>query len=392
MQRKTYAEINGDTLKKNTEEILKEYRDYKYYIGVVKNNAYHHGMRCVLDLIRGGINYLAVSSLEEAFQVRKYNQEIPILCLEPISLENIDDAINANITITIDSLEYVQNLSQKDLFAPLKIHIAIDSGMNRLGIKTRAELNASVELIKNTKKLELEGIYTHFATSGITDPFWDKQLSTFEEITSDIDLAQIKIVHLGRSLTLVNHKKIPYANGVRLGIILYGFSQSKKEGKSLREKLRRIKMKYLQKKNHCSETTLSNSLKLNTAMSLYSHVISTRKVKKGEVVGYNTYKIEEDGYVGTIAIGYADGVTKKFGQVCINGKYCDIISDSMDMIMVYSKEKIGLNEKVEIFGENISISEVCQRCQINAYHLFNQISNRVTRIHTSNSEKEEINY
>ena len=94
MQRKTYALINGDTLTQNVLEIKKQYQDYEYYFGVVKNNAYHHGMKCVLDLIRGGVNYLAVSSLEEALQVRKYTSDTPILCLEPIDLEFIDDIIN----------------------------------------------------------------------------------------------------------------------------------------------------------------------------------------------------------------------------------------------------------------------------------------------------------
>ena len=89
MQRKTYAVIDGNILTKNVEEIRKKYPDYQYYFGVVKNNAYHHGMKSVLDLIRGGINYLAVSSLEEALSVRKYTTDTPVLCLEPISLDLI---------------------------------------------------------------------------------------------------------------------------------------------------------------------------------------------------------------------------------------------------------------------------------------------------------------
>ncbi|MBR1749104.1 MAG: alanine racemase [Bacilli bacterium] len=392
MQRKTYAVINGEQIKENVKEIIQKYNDYEYYIGVVKNNAYHHGIRCILDMIEGGVNYLAVSSLEEALQIRKYNQEIPILCLEPISIESIDDAINANITLTVESLSYLKNMLKSDLYASLKIHIAIDSGMNRLGFKSKNELNEAISLIKESKKIILEGIYTHFATSGIIDSKWDLQLQTFQKITEDIDLASIPIVHLGRSLTLVNHPKISFTNGIRLGIIMYGFSQSQVLGKGFRSKLRSIKMKYLQKKNHCSTTTLQNDLKLKTVMSLYSEIISIRDVKEGDYVGYNTYRIKEDGYIATIPIGYADGVTKKFEKVYIKGDYCEIISDSMDMIMVYSKKKKKVGDQVEIFGEHIPIRQVCLNNKVNAYHLFNQISNRVTRVHLSKNRKEEIIY
>ena len=392
MQRKTYAEIDGDIIKNNVLEIKKKYPDYQYYIGVVKNNAYHHGMKCVLDMIEGGINYLAVSSLEEAIMVRKYTSTTPVLCLEPISLENIDDAINLNITLTVDSLNYVKELVKKDLFAPLKVHIAIDSGMNRLGFQTSSDLDKALQIMQKEKNIVVEGIYTHFATSGVADPYWDKQLETFKTITHNIDFKSIPIVHLGRSLTLVNHPKIEFANAIRLGIILYGFSQSRKEGTNLRSKLRAFKRNYLQKKYDCSSTTLENDLQLNPAMSLYSEIISVRKVCKDDVVGYNTYKVENDGYIATIPIGYADGVTKDFQKVYIKDATYKIVSDSMDMIMVYSEEELKIGTKVEIFGPHIQVSKVCQRCGMNAYHLFNQISHRVTRVHKTKDTKEEIIY
>ena len=71
MYRKTYARIDGGILENNVKEIIKKYDKYKYYIGVVKNNAYHHGIKVINNLIQGGVNYLAVSSLEEALSVRK---------------------------------------------------------------------------------------------------------------------------------------------------------------------------------------------------------------------------------------------------------------------------------------------------------------------------------
>ena len=148
MQRKTYAAIKGEILTENVKEIINKYPDYKYYFGVVKNNAYHHGIKSVLDLIKGGINYLAVSSLEEALAVRKYTIDIPILCLEPISLEYVMDAINNNITLTIESLEYVNKIIEMDLYDKLKVHLAIDSGMKRLGFYKKEDLNEAYKKLK----------------------------------------------------------------------------------------------------------------------------------------------------------------------------------------------------------------------------------------------------
>ena len=146
MQRKTYAVIDGNVIKENIKEIKKHYPDYKYYIGVVKNNAYHHGIKCVTSMIEGGINYFAVSSLEEAISLRNYT-DFPILILEPIAIDLVLDAINFNLTITIDSLDYAKKLVDVDLFAKLKVHLAVDSGMNRLGIKDAKELKETYSLL-----------------------------------------------------------------------------------------------------------------------------------------------------------------------------------------------------------------------------------------------------
>ena len=94
MYRKTYVEVNLDNLKNNVKNIVNYYNNYKYYFGVVKGNCYGHGTTYVInELIESGVNYFAVSSLEEALEVRNINKEIPILCLEPIRIEYINICI-----------------------------------------------------------------------------------------------------------------------------------------------------------------------------------------------------------------------------------------------------------------------------------------------------------
>lgn len=393
MYRKTYAKINHNILTDNIKEIKEKYPDYKYYIGVVKNNAYHHGIKIVNALKEGGINYFAVSSLEEAINLREYNTDTPILILEPIDLDYVYDCIHNNIAITIETLEDIKILDQMKFSYPLKIHLKLDTGMNRLGFKKRKELEQAQKIIYENPKLQLEGIYSHFATSGITDKQWDKQLECFQELTKNINLSEIPIIHMGRSLTLVNHPKIEFCNGIRLGIIMYGFSQSKKNPTTLKEKLRESKKHHIQKKLQISETMTENELNLKTAFSLYSTVMSIREVLKDELVGYNaSFKIEEDSYLATIPIGYADGVSKKFESVIIHNNTYPIVADTMDMISVLVDKSIKKGMEVEIFGSLIPISEVTSKLDTNAYHLFNQIQNRVPRIHITNGEEEEINY
>ena len=393
MYRKTYAEINHQNLTHNIKEIKQHYPDYKYYIGVVKNNAYHHGIKCVNALKKGGINYFAVSSLEEALDLRKYNLDTPVLILEPIDLESIYDCINNNITITVESLDYMKSLNEMKLPYETKIHLKLDTGMNRLGFKNREELEKAYEMIKENNKIFLEGIYSHFATSGVNDTFWDSQLKTFQDLTKNIDLKSIPIVHLGRSLTLVNHDRIPFCNGIRLGIIMYGFAQSRKPDISLKGKLRALKLNHFKKRNNISKTNLENQLNLKTAFTLYSEVVSIRQVTKDEIVGYNAlYKVKNDAFIATVPIGYADGIEKNFLHVVINQQKYPIIADSMDMIMVLVDNKIQKGMLVEIFGKDIAISEVTRKIGKNAYHLFNQIQNRVPRIHMTEDEKEETYY
>lgn len=384
MYRKTYVKINNLVLTDNIKKIINKYSNYKYYIGVVKANAYGHGDYIVNDLIKGGINYLAVSSLEEALSIRKHNQEIPILVLEPISLEYLDIILKNNITITIESLNYAKKLKTEKLTNKLNIHIKLDTGMNRLGFKDKDELNQAINILKENKSIYLEGIYTHIGTSGINDIYYDKSIEKFKYLTSDIDLSKIPIVHLNRSITLVHHEQLPFETGTRLGIIMYGFNQSLPNPTGLRK----IKRDMLIKKLGISKSILSNDLNLHTAFSLYSHIISIRTVKKGEYIGYGAnYIAKEDIKVATIPIGYHDGIKQSMKYVSINNQLYEIVGDiCMDMIQVKIDDTIKLDDEVEIFGKNITIKDVARRTNSNAYHILTDITTRVPRLYEDGKE------
>ena len=386
MYRNTYALIDIDVLKNNIKNIKNEYSDYEYYFGVVKGNAYGHGDYIVNSLIESGINYLAVSSLEEALSIREYNKEIEILVLEPINVKYLDKCIENNITITLSDYDYYKELINFNELSKLKIHLKIETGMNRIGLDDKNNINEIV----NNKSLFIEGIYTHFATSGYIDKHWDNQLERFKYLTSDIDLSKIKIVHLGRSNTLTSHKKIPFCNGIRLGIVMYGFNNKISVGTGIKGKIRSYKNKVIRKINNISETTDTN-LKVDTAFSLYSEVMQVKKCKKDSFVGYGAnYKLDSDSYIATLPIGYFDGVNN-FKHVVINNKTYDIIGDvCMDMIMVKVDETVKKGDIACLFGKELPLRKVCNEAGISAYRLLTGISSRVPRIYLEDGQRKEL--
>jgi len=385
MFRNTAVSVDCDILTDNIRNIRENYK-YEFYIGVVKANAYGHGDYIVNSLVRGGVNYLAASSLEECLSIRKRNTDIPILCLEPINVEFLDICSENNITITIPDMNYYRSLACK---AALKTHIKIDCGMNRLGFKDKYELQEVVDNISKMDNLQLEGIYTHFPTSGIQDKNWDNNLKSFCEITALIDLSKIPIVHLGRSLTMVNHNKIPFATGIRIGIVMYGFEQKMHEPTGLRA----IKRKLVLQKNKISETHLTNNLCLKTAFTLHSEIMSIKRVNKGECIGYGAeYEAKEDIRIGIVPIGFADGfLSGNLGRkVGINeGKYEIVGGIGMDMISVKIDENVSLHDKVVLYD---NITEASTYMGINAYKLLASVTNRVPRIYKEGNKYTEIKY
>jgi alanine racemase len=311
MYRNTYVEVNLDNIKSNVKNIIKNYNKYNYFIGVVKGNAYGHGYYTVKALIESGINYLAVSTLEEALQVRKWALETPILLLQPIAIEHINVCLQNNITITVCDYSYFEELLTLSLKKALKFHLKLDTGMNRLGISSEKEIKKIYDKISNNKHIILEGIYTHMGTSGLNDKNWDNQLNRFKELTKSIPLDKIPIVHIDRSLTMMMHDKISFCNGVRLGIAMFGYNQVPSIGHGLKSKLRNLKNELKRSFLSISKPVINN-IALKPALSLYSEIIQIKEVDKNQYIGYGTtYKTKEDVIVATISIGYADGLILK---------------------------------------------------------------------------------
>lgn len=392
MFRKTYVEVNIDNLKNNVKNIVNNYNKYNYFIGVVKGNCYGHGVTYVInELIESGINYLAVSSLEEALEARNVNKKIPILCLEPIAIEYLDICIKNKITITVHDYNYAKKLIEKNINKKIKIHLKIDSGMNRLGFKDKNELNEIYEKLKENKNIELEGIYTHFATLGINDKEWDNQLNKFKYLTEDINLSEIPIVHLAKSAAFIDHPKIDFCNGIRLGIAMYGYDPNPKYNTNgIKNKLRQIKRNILRKKNKVSETTTKIPFELKSAFKMYTELIQIKKVKKGEFVGYGAmYRADEDITIGIMPVGYDDGIFRKSTgrYVSIKNKRYKIIGDvGMGMTAVKIDDSIEITDRVTLIGDNIPIKEVATHNGTSIYETMCNIGKTIPRVYVKDDE------
>ena len=395
MYRDTFIEINIDNLEHNVKEVLNKYPEYKYYFGVVKGNAYGHSDKIAKYLVDAGINYLAVSSLEEAVSIRKDGVTVPILCLEPIDIEYIEECIKYDVAITLHDYNYYKKLLDLNIQDKLKIHIKIDSGMSRLGFDDKNQIKEVVETLKNKDNYILEGIYTHFATDGIYDVSWDNQYKKFIDLTSQINLEEIPIVHLGRSQTLLNHNKIPFANGVRLGIILYGYNTTPRPlPNDFINKLRKIKRAYYNKKHNISPTITDIDINLKTAFSLYSKVIQVKKIKKGSFVGYGrVYEALEDIYVAVIPIGYADGFDRRNTgrKIVINNNKYNLIGEiNSGMIIAKIDDTVHEGDKVTLIGEEISMREVAKHMRTSVYEASCTFNEWVPRILVKNGKVIEI--
>ena len=350
--RNTYLEVDKEKIKNNIKKVMDKHSEYKYYFGVVKANCYgcdDNSLQLTKAIAESGCNYLAVATLDEALKVREKLTEIPILVLGDINPEYIVKAKQNNITVTIFSKEYLKEIIKYNC-TNLKVHLKINTGMNRLGISEREELEEIYNIcIKNN--FNLEGIYTHIYNAKNEDDY-SKQIKRLEEIISVINISEIPIIHVSASEALIKYKKEKYINGCRLGIIMYGFTEKEE-------------------------------LKLESPVKLVSEVIQIHELEEGEVVGYNgAFKAKDKTRIAVIPIGYADGIIRKNTGRCvyINNKRYEIVGNiCMDMLFVEIDESVKRYDKVYILRDNKHIEEVANYLETISYEILTEIGYRVNR-------------
>lgn len=364
--RPTKAFINLQAIKHNIQQLKNILSPEVQIIAVVKANAYGHGdVEVARVAIEEGCTMLAVATPEEAIHLREHFPSIDILILgySPVSFAEI--AANNNITLTVYTSEWVKNAEAvlQDN-QQLKLHIKVDTGMGRIGVKTTTELLDLYQAISSSKKMIVDGIFTHFATADEEDEqYFLKQTQLFEEFLSSLP-KKPRLVHAANTATsFVKDKKFQY-NAVRYGISMYGLAPSEYVKSIL-------------------------PFPLKPAFSLETELIAVKQIQKGESVGYGKiFTAKEPCYIGTLPIGYADGVIRKLtGQeVLIDGKRVPIVGKiCMDQCMILLPKAYNVGEKVTLIGsqqsEQITIDEWAEKLETINYEISCIITSRVPRIY-----------
>ena len=337
--RKTYLEVS-------IKNILTNYHIYDKYVNkdifvVTKANAYGHGMLEVSKAFEKiNVKYICTATLDEAITLRENNIKSPILVMGYTHPNDIAIAKKHNITLTITSVNDAKIINESNI-KDLLLHIKVNTSMNRLGVDN---LDDVLEIINLLKDNNIEGIFTHYCcVEKIEEDFIN-----FKKIVNQTNF-NFKYIHASSSNSALSLKE-DFTNAVRIGVGLYGGI---------------------------------NSHNLKPTAKLYSEVVSIRMINKRSSVSYDGLFIaEEDTLIATIPIGYGDGVLRsdKNNYVFVNNKKYPIIGNiCMDQLMIKVDEDVSLFDKVEFFGDNISIFDIAKNRNTIYYEIITLISNRVYR-------------
>lgn len=386
-QEKNRAEIDLDALKANYRYLLgiaREKNPDVRLIAVVKAEAYGHGApQCVSALLDEGCDFFAVSSIDEAVAVRKMCDErqknADILILGYTSPSLTFQLVRFDIIQTILSKEYGENLNSAAAAAGVTVraHIAIDTGMNRIGISVQSENDLSeavnaVLAIERLSHLRVEGMFSHFARAdegSEGEDFSNVQSERYRELSQKLEERGIFIPfhHMCNSAATVCRPADRF-DGVRVGILLYGVCPS-----------------------------ASFDLPLRPVLKLKTVISHLHEVSPGETVGYGgIYQAESRRTIATVPIGYADGFLRGYSgclatvETACGDRSAPIVGNiCMDQCMIdVTDTGARVGDTVTFFGNRTSeLAEYAKQAGSIGYECLCLISSRVPRIYHSEKEK-----
>jgi alanine racemase len=368
--RDVWAEINLDNLAFNMREVRRVTNKASKITAVIKADGYGHGsLQIAQTLLENGANRFAVATLGEALLLRESFLDTEIMILGYTSEEFAKEVISNNIIQTIYSLEQAKIFSQiaKKLDKTIKVHIKINTGMNRLGMRVSEETIEEILEISQLDSLFIEGIFTHFALADEKDKtFTYEQVKRFNYIVDslkEIGLS-IPIKHVANSAAIIDLPDLNF-DMVRAGIMLYGL--------------------------YPSSSVDHNAVKLKEVMCLKAKISQIKTIEKDCGVGYGLkFKAREKIKVATLPIGYADGYTRMLSQkamVLVNGIKVPVIGNiCMDQCVIdVTNIDVKVGDEVVLFGgnnqEGISIDSVAKLLNTINYEIVCMIKHRVPRVY-----------
>jgi len=370
-----WAEIDLSAYRHNIGELKRITAADTRFMAVVKANGYGHGAvevsRVALD---SGADCLGVARFEEGLQLRQAGIEAPILILGYTPPETARDLIDNDLTPTVFSYSAAEGLANhaKRCGRDLRAHIKVDTGMGRLGVlATEASVDRrlqEVQAIAGLAGLEIEGLFTHFATADSADTSYaDLQLRRFRDLLGALDTLglEIPVKHAANSAALI-HLPDSHLDLVRPGIATYGLqSSSQRRG---------------------------DDLGLEPVLQWKTRIIHLKQVPAGFGVSYGiTYKTSEPTTLATVPVGYADGLNRGLssrGQMLVGGRQVPIVGRvCMDLTLLDVGEVPGvaIGDEVVILGRQndleLTAEEMAATLDTINYEIVTSISQRVPRIY-----------
>lgn len=378
---RAWAEINLDNIAHNVREIRRITNKNAEILGVVKADAYGHGvMEAARTILNSGASRLAVSMLDEAIQLRNNGISEPILILGYTDPRRAEEIIQNDVTQTVFSHDLAEALSAAavKLGRNVRIHIKIDTGMTRIGFMPGYSAVKNVVQISKLPGLIIEGIFTHFASADEKDRSYTlMQFERFMSICSELNRigVYIPIKHAANSAGTIEYPET-HLNMVRPGIALYGLYPSKEVDKS--------------------------KIDLKPAMTLKANVIHVNDVECGTCISYGRiFTTKRESRIATIPIGYADGFTRLLNEkamVLIKGEKVPVVGKiCMDQCMADItdiKGDVMVGDEVVIFGSQggneISIDEVAAKIGTINYEVVCIIGKRIPRVYIQDNKVSNV--
>ncbi|MGT0107902.1 alanine racemase [Helicobacter pylori] len=375
LKRASFVEVDSASLRHNFSAVKSIVPKDAHIMAVVKANAYGTGAIKASEIfLQEGANYLGVATLDEALELRSHFSKTPILILGYSPNSNASMLIDNDLSAMIFSLEQAEVFSQMALKSQkrLKIHLKIDTGMHRLGLEPNFKSIEIIKKIRALKGLEIEGIFTHLSNADARIKTHAKnQMKTFNAFLEQLldQKIEFQYRHAYNSagiLSLCNGNENRLLNLYRPGIMLYGFYPS----------------------NGMKETCPTI---LKNVISLKAQIVQIRSVKKGEFIGYGEhFYTNEETLVGTLALGYADGLVRDLGnriQVAINNQLAPLIGKvCMDQCFVkLNNIQAKEGDEVILFGDKSAkandASEIAALLNTIAYETISTLSKRLERVY-----------
>ena len=355
---KTYNAILQINLKniENNYNYLKKSAPNTIIAACVKANSYGLGSNEICKVLyKKNCKDFFVATLEEALLLRKQYKYVNIYMLNGVNdLESFFEAYNSNIITVINNLN--QFLILKAFFKinkkRIKCCIHFDTGMNRLGLKLKDYSDYIYPFLKN---LDIKLVISHLISSEKKSVLNDNQLKLFNDIKKKFYFSNKTLFSLGNSNSIFLKNRFHF-DLIRAGGFIYGLDLTKQK-------------------------------RSKNVLALKAKIIQIENVQKGRSIGYGAkYITKKDSLIATLAIGYADGLPRKYdGFVFYKKKKIKFVGNvSMDLscIDVSSIQNPKINDWVEIFGDNISISVFASRCNTITYEVSSKIGLRVKRVYS----------